>query len=126
MDTAGVLEEMGKKSAAEIKNQAMIDVAEENKKGRAQTAQLEAETIKSEKDSEVFKSNAVLNAAAEIEKQKAETNKTVRLKEINVVVRYDNGWEDTATREASKTTTAKTKEVSSIITVNTNIEGYTH
>ena len=82
MDTAGVLEEMGKKSAAEIKNQAMIDVAEENKKGRAQTAQLEAETIKSEKDSEVFKSNAVLNAAAEIEKQKAETNKTVRLKEI--------------------------------------------
>ena len=51
---------------------------------------------------------------------------TVRPKEISVVVRYDNGWEDTATREASKTTTAKTKEVSSIITVNTNIEGYTH
>ena len=51
---------------------------------------------------------------------------TVRPKEINVVVRYDNGWEDTATRDASKTTTAKTKEVSSIITVNTNIEGYTH
>ena len=50
----------------------------------------------------------------------------VRPKEISVVVRYDNGWEDTATRETSKTTTAKTKEVSSIITVNTNIEGYTH
>ena len=51
---------------------------------------------------------------------------TIIPKGITVRVRYDNGWEDTAIRSASKLTTAKPKEINSIIVVNENIEGYTH
>jgi hypothetical protein len=74
MDTAGVLEQMGLKSASEIKNKAKADVAEQEKFGRTAAANFEAQTIKAEKEAEVNKTEAILNAQQEIEKKKAETN----------------------------------------------------
>ena len=81
MDTAGVLEQMGLKSASEIKNKAKADVAEQEKFGRTAAANFEAQTIKAEKEAEVNKTEAVLNAQQEMEKKKAETNLNIQLKQ---------------------------------------------
>ena len=76
-DTAGVLEQMGLKSASEIKNKAMVDVAEQNKFGRSAAAKLEADTIISEKNSEISRTQAFLNAEQKISQNKIETEKNI-------------------------------------------------
>ena len=47
-------------------------------------------------------------------------------KEVKLVVRYDNGWEDVMTSKVAKHYEASPYEIEGSITVSCNVDGYTH
>ena len=82
VDGAGVLDEMGKKSASEITNQAKVDVAVQDKIGRTKSAELEAETVEAENLSETKK--AVSDRAKQTAIGEAEAKKELAIESAQI------------------------------------------
>jgi flotillin len=82
VDESGVLVEMGKKSASEIKNKAKVDVAEQEQIGRSRSAELEAATIESENDSAIKRQ--LSERAKETAIGEAEARKVLAVRNANI------------------------------------------
>lgn len=113
-DNQGVLETMGRKSASEINNKAIVDVAEQERFGRTESAKLETETVIAEKNAEVKRQEATLDASQQMKQKEIETTRNVTLskaeadKETSIKIE-ENRQQILAQKTASATKEAELK-----------------